>query len=185
MCKQNHQCSTEILLNLKTTTEASLTMPEFHIPVPPGCDQLPCPRVCLQRLFEERTLAIQVLFQQEKIDPLLQWDSQSKCDLISMKWKGRRLTSWVHIEEPPCDKILLDDVCALHTNEAYTTVCISCFLLSTRECPHSESIQHWGKLICSTTASLWTPLSQWDYQTGRPTGLNVSYTRLTAYNGTQ
>ena len=28
----------------------------------------------------------------------------------------------VHTEEPPCDEIFLDDVCAPHTNEAYTNV---------------------------------------------------------------
>ena len=28
----------------------------------------------------------------------------------------------VHAEEPPCDEIFLDDACAPHTNEAYTTV---------------------------------------------------------------
>ena len=30
----------------------------------------------------------------------------------------------VHTKEPPCDEIFLDDVHALHTNEAYTTVCL-------------------------------------------------------------
>ena len=30
----------------------------------------------------------------------------------------------VYTEEPPCDEIFLDDICAPHTNEAYTTVCL-------------------------------------------------------------
>ena len=32
MCWQNHQCSTEVLLTSKTTTEAPLTGQELHTP---------------------------------------------------------------------------------------------------------------------------------------------------------
>ena len=66
VCWQSHQCSTEVPSTSKATTEASLTEPELHMPAPTWAWQLSCSRVCLQRLFEERTLASQVSFQQEK-----------------------------------------------------------------------------------------------------------------------
>ena len=34
MCWQNHHCSTKVPLNLKETTEASLTVPKLHMPAP-------------------------------------------------------------------------------------------------------------------------------------------------------
>ena len=42
-----------------------------------------------------------------------------------------------------------------------------------------------GGKKCSTTTSLQTPLSWSHWQKSHPTGLDVSNTRLTAYNGTQ
>ena len=54
-------------------------------------------------------------------------------------------------------------------------------LLEAREWLHF----HWGQQKCSTTVSLQTSLSWLYWQSGHPTGLNVSNTRLTAYNSTQ
>ena len=46
--------STKVPLTSKATTEASLTVQELHMPAPTRAWQLPCPRVCLQRLFEAK-----------------------------------------------------------------------------------------------------------------------------------
>ena len=106
----------------EATIKATLTGPESHMPAPTWMWQFPCLRVCLQRLFKKRTLAGQVLLQQEQpihcssgqqIKRYHGWHGGKgmKADLV-----------WVHTEEPPCDEIFLDHVSAPHTNEAYTTV---------------------------------------------------------------
>ena len=43
---------------------------------------------------------------------------------------------------------------------------------------------HWGKQKCSTTASPGTSIPITSTKQGHPAGLNVSKTRVTAYNGT-
>ena len=91
----------------------------------------------------------------------------------------------VHTEETPYDDILLDDVCAPHTNEAYTTFCL----------PASFSKKGmaslWVKVNIGGSVNV-LPLCLFRHlypngidKTGHPTGLNMSSTRLNAYNGIQ
>ena len=60
-----------------------------------------------------------------KNNPLLQWTANQNVCLVSMERRGKKADLMgVHTEEPPCDGIFLDNVCAPHINEAYTTVCL-------------------------------------------------------------
>ena len=53
-------------------------------------------------------------------------ENQSTAPKSTPGWHGKKGKKadliGVHTEEPPSDEIFLDDVHALHTNEAYTTV---------------------------------------------------------------
>ena len=181
---QNHQCSTEVPSTSKANTEASLTWPKLHTPALTLVGQLPCLRVCLQRLFQERTLASQVSFQQEKPmhcssgQPIKRyacsaWKKWKKADLIG-----------VHTEEPPSDEIFPDNVCAPHTNEAYTPV----HLPASASSKGMASL--WVKIDTGTSGNVLSLhlfrhlYPDCIHKTDHPTGLNVSTTRLTSYIGT-
>ena len=89
----NHQCSTEVQLTSKATTEASLTVLELHMLASTWAWWLPCLRICLQRLLEERTLASQESFQQEKT---IHWSSgQPIKRYIWLAWKEGE-EDWPH-----------------------------------------------------------------------------------------
>ena len=124
MCWQILQCSAEVLSTSKNTTEASLTVPELHIPAPTWARQLPCLRVCLQRLFKERTLTNQVLFQQEKPIHCSSGQPIKRYAWVACKEGEESQPHRVHTKEPPRDEIFLDNVHGPHTNEACTTVCL-------------------------------------------------------------
>ena len=113
------------------------------------------------------------LHSQSKGTPGWQAKEGKKADLIG-----------VHTEESRCDEIFLDNVCAPHTNEAYTTVC----LLASASSKRMASFQ--VKVDTGASGNV-LPLHLFRHlypdgidKTGHPNGLNVSNTRLTAYNGT-
>ena len=113
-------------------------------------------------------------------------DSQSKGTPGWHAKKGKKADHiGVHTEEPPCDEIFLDNVHAPNTNEAYTTVCL----------PASASNKGMTSLqvrVDTGASRNVLPLCLFRHlypncidKTCHPTGLNVSNTSLTAYNGTQ
>ena len=112
-------------------------------------------------------------------------DSQSKGIPGQHGKKGKKADLiGVHTEEPPCDEIFFDNVCAPHTNEAYTTVCL----------PASASNKGVASLqvkVDPGDSGNILPLHLFRHlypnctdKTGHLTSLNVSNTRLTAYNVT-
>ena len=177
-------CSTEVPLTSKATIEQSLTVPEWHMPGPTWMWQLSCPRICLQRLFEESTLASWVLFQQEKpIHCSSGWPVKRYAWLA---WKKEE-EGWPHSSPHWRTTIwwnFTDDVHAPHTNEAYTTVCLPA------SASNKGMASLWIKLNTGANGNV-LPLHLFRHlypnhidKTGHPTGLNASNTRLTAYSGT-
>ena len=109
------QCSTDVPSTSNATTEASLTVQELLVPAPTWVWQLSCCRVCMQRLFEERTLVSQVSFQQEK--PIHCSSGQPIKRYTWSVWKEGE-EGWPHRSPhwgTTCDEIFLDDVNASHT----------------------------------------------------------------------
>ena len=111
---------------------------------------------------------------QSKGTPGQHWKKGKKADLIG-----------VHTEEPTCDEIFLNNVHAPHTNEAYTTVHL----------PASASNKGMTSLqvkVDNGASRNVLPLHLFRHlnlnsidKTGHTTGLNVSNSRLTAYNGSR
>ena len=147
--------------------------------------QLPCLRVCLQRLLKKRALAGQVLLLQEQ--PIHCSNEQpNKSTHVDVERKGKKADLvGVHTEEPLCDEIFLDDVCAPNTNEAYTTI----HLPSSAGNKGMASL--WVRVNTGASRSV-LPMHLFNHlypdhinKAGQPTGLNVSNAKLTAYSGTQ
>ena len=147
---------------------------------PPGCDnclaQESVCKGCLKKGYWQAKC-----HSRKKNQSTAPVDSQSKGTPGQYRKKGKKADlTGVHTEEPPCDEIFLDDVCALYTNEAYTTVCL----------PTSASSKGMASLqvkVDTGASGNILPLHLLRYlypgyidKTGNPTGLNVSNTRLTA-----
>ena len=128
VCWQNHQCSSRVLsLTLEAIIEAITHSARIvHTKHPPGLWQLPCTRICLQRLFQRRAIGRSSVTPARTANLLLQWIKQLKgTHGHGLEGRESRLRLWgVHTEKPTCNEICLDDVCAPHTNEAYRTVCL-------------------------------------------------------------
>ena len=91
VCWQSHQCSTEVPLTSKVTTEASLTVPELYMPTPPGCDNCPawgshCKGCLKEGHWKPSVIPARTAY------PLLQWTTKQKVHLSSMEGRGKRLS---------------------------------------------------------------------------------------------
>ena len=185
MCWQSHHCSTEVPLTLKATTEASSQCQSCTCQYPPGHDSCPATesvcRVCSKKghwqakcCSSKKYLSTAPVDSQSKGMPGWHAKKGKKADLIG-----------VHTEEPPCDEIFLNNVCAPHTNEAYTTVCLPTSASSKGMASHQVKVDTGASRNVLPLCLFRHLYPNCIDKTGHPTGLNVSNTRLMAYNGTQ
>ena len=150
---------------------------------PPGCDNCPAQESICRGCSKQGHWQAKC-HSSKKNQSTAPVDSQSKGmpDQHAKKGKKADLIE-VHTEEPPCNEIFLNNVHALHTNEAYTTV------LLPASASNKGMASLWVKFDTGASENvLLLHLFRHLYpdhieKTGDTSGLNVSNTRLTAYNG--
>ena len=113
-------------------------------------------------------------------------DSQSKGMPGWHGKKGKKADiKGVHTGEPPCDKIFLDDVHVPLSNEAYTTVHLSASAINKGMASLKVKVDIGASRNVLPLCLFRYLCSDHNDKTGHPSSLNVSNTRLTAYDGTQ